>query len=147
MPADGVKILLIRGFGVRVPGGAPVNSQVKASLGRDLGMSLDRPGSLVLGQPSGSRLWASLRDGFASLDPALTRKDPAPARKTGGERSGGSATRAGGRVQEILHNIPQSLARPEHVVMADARQADQPSMASHGMGQLVCHPGPCERIL
>jgi hypothetical protein len=30
--------------------------------------------------------------------------------------------------------------------MADARKADQPSMASHGIGQLVCHPRPCERI-
>src|SRR5689334_5690699 len=28
-------------------------------------------------------LWAPLRDGFASLDPAATRKESAPARKTG----------------------------------------------------------------
>jgi hypothetical protein len=36
------------------------------------------------------RVWAalraSLRDGFASLDPAPTRKDPAPTRKTGDEQ-------------------------------------------------------------
>jgi hypothetical protein len=30
----------------------------------------------------------ALRDGFASLDPAPTREDSAPARKTGGEQSG-----------------------------------------------------------
>jgi hypothetical protein len=49
--------------------------------------------------------------------------------------------------QEILHNIPQSVTRVEHAVMADTGKADQPSMASHGFRQLVCHPGPGECIL
>jgi preprotein translocase subunit SecA len=40
-----------------------------------------------------------------------------------------------GRSSEpILHSIPQSPALAEHVVMADARKADQPGTVSHGPG-------------
>lgn len=87
---------------------------------------------------------------FAIVSPAKTRHPLARIRRLRGRREersqAGSATRAGRRVQEILDDIPQSLARAEHVIMADARKADQACMASHGLGQLVCHPGPCECI-
>ena len=43
--------LLIRGFGVRAPGGAPVKSQVKATLGDDFGTAWI--GRAATAQPGG----------------------------------------------------------------------------------------------
>ena len=69
------------------------------------------------------------------------------ARRHPARRSALADSGAGRGFQEGDHNVPQSVARAEHVVMTNACQVDLPRVASHGLRQLVRHPRPGKHIV